>query len=160
MMRAGGYSFIELVVVLAVAAFLASLPVALFTKYTQQPSMTVQASVVNSALIQAHNMAISRNNCVQVSIVANSSVRVDAYAPVGNLCTGVLGASTISLSPFILAGGYTLANFNPGGNSIIFNTVGGLTSSTMVTTTLSDTRGQKVLFTIYPAIGQIRVSGP
>ena len=113
-----GFTLTELVVVLGIIAFIASISIGAYSKARQQQRLSVAADKVRSALELAKDMAISNNTVYEFQLVATATnVQVSVYpkTPIDNVkCvndeffidTGI----TVQPIPFTL-------DFNPDGSA-------------------------------------------
>lgn len=154
--RVRGFSLLELLTLVAIIGIIATMATASFTGWLDKSNFTDQKSILYDILTRARNMANSRNECVRVTIDAQN-VHIDSFSPgPAPNCADPLGAATISLVDASVKSGYTIETFSTGFSTVVFNSFGGLRETTAVTIYMSDGKGQRQGFSIYPALGQIR----
>ncbi|MGE3684159.1 MAG: prepilin-type N-terminal cleavage/methylation domain-containing protein [Bdellovibrionales bacterium] len=153
-----GHTLFEILIVLAIIAILAGIG-GYHLRFADANHLKVEASNIFDALTNARNMAALRSECVRVTNDRGTFV-TEAFTPdIGTTCAGpFLGAPTRRLAHVHLeAAGITVGPFSTGQNYIVFNTIGGLAADVLITFSVSDDKGNRMNFRIYPAIGQIRV---
>lgn len=120
-------------------------------------AFTTDKALFRDTLIRARSMARGRVNCVVVRFDNDAHMMiVKAYEPSsGKDCTTV-GTEQFSLPDVQFSNNTTFSDVSTGGDSLTFNTDGGLAENSVVTVTMSHLNNQTYA-KIYPAIGQIRI---
>lgn len=155
-----GYTLIEIMMVVAIAGLLAIMSGVAFSTSTDRYNFLNERAKFFQALSRARTVAMTRQECVQLTLGANRIVTTRTFAPVGSdrVCTGALGAPVVTLSEFRFPATIQFGAFSEGDDTLTFNASGGLDSVDVVTFMLSDVRGNSAQFRIFPAIGQIRMN--
>ena len=155
-----GFSLVEIMVVVGIIGMIATMSAGSFTSWADTSKYKTQKGLLLDALTRARNMANSRDECVRVTI-DGQLVHVIGYSSVAGTCA-TLGPQTIALTDFTIAAGYTVGDFTDistgtTSKTIVFDPIGGVTGATgPLEIYVSDAKGMKQGFRIYPALGQIR----
>ena len=145
---------VEMVAVVAILLILAGMASVTFVGQTDQSVFANEKTKMLDLLRQARTIARDRVECVSVNFV-DTTAQMRTHAAVGGGCTPPLGPTVYAGQPVEFATGVTISNFSSG-MPLIFNTRGGLDSADPATATLTY-KSFNATFTIYPAIGQVRV---
>jgi prepilin-type N-terminal cleavage/methylation domain-containing protein len=147
-----GFSLVEMMAGLAIMMVLMLIATWAYTGVTQQTLLFSQdVNRMQGILMTGRNSAMSKNECAVVTAAA-TSVTVATY-PLGAPCTGALPPADYQTTQNFNVG-TTVGQFTTGA-SLIFKPGGGTTVTFPVSITLSS-GGLSNVFTIYPAIGQVR----
>lgn len=152
-----GFSLLEMMAVLSIVSIIAFMAIPNFKMQSQKGLLKEDALAVREALTRARSLALSRQECVLVKINSDTQILTTSHAPVsGNNCFGSLANPSFTASPTEIKGPGKIGLFNGTKNEIVFNSMGGLTETNLVTVQITD-ETQKFEIVVYPAIGQIRM---
>ena len=151
-------------IVVGIIGLLAAMAVPNLSAMIKVKDFENDKSTVREALMRARTMATARKECVKVTVSTSTEVDVVAHvADLGEQCPEPLGLATQTLPPFTVSATSTLEQFYDGKTNspdLVFFPTGGLRSATKVTVSMTTTAkvlNPKVTYTVYPAIGQIRM---
>lgn len=148
-----GFSLMELMIVIAIAGILSALGVSLFIGNSLSLiSFNQEADKLQRILMAGHNAAMTLNECAQVTVVNGQTVQVAGY-PLPTPCTGALPLPNMQMTQSFDSTS-TISQFSVG-STITFKPGGGTTLPDPVTIQLT-TPTNRTVFTVYPAIGQVR----
>ena len=151
-----GFSLVEIMVVVGIIGALATVSMGSFTNYTSGSNFQTQASTVFESLTRARNMANSRDECSKLTI-DGQLIHVQGYASGPNANCSPVGSPSIALPDFVIKNGFTVGSFSSGDTTIMFNPMGGVVDAeNPFDVYITDPKGARKGFKIYPALGQIR----
>lgn len=148
-----GFTLIEMMVVIAIAAILAVMGIASLGVNTDKSRFMAERVKMQDLLLRARSMARNRAECISVQ-VNGLNVEIKAHPTVAGACTPPL-APPVFTAPVVTFIEDVVIDDLSTGNPLIFNSRGG-TDYTNPTTTVLHYKAFQSTFTIYPAIGQVR----
>lgn len=152
-----GFSLPELMVVVGIISVLGTISaVTIFEKPKEQFLFKQDTSSFQDTLITARNAAVTKNQCAIVTVASATQITIQTYAMPSPCNTLPLPAPDVQIT-HDLRPGTTVSNFTPGGTTLTFRPNGGTTANAPVSITLSGAGGLTSSFTVYPAIGQVRL---
>lgn len=157
--KQGGFTIMELMIVVAIVGVMVSLSVATLTQPRDEMQFKQDVASLQDALLSARNAAFTRGQCAYVTMPTPTTIQVVTYT-LAFPCTPPFPAADLTLTtPFTHASlsGFTDATGAMGG--LMFHPRGGTTSNgpanITLTANMADHRTARLV--VYPAIGQVRL---